>query len=105
MPNMPHWGGGPPPFFPAIGAAVFFLLFLLALAAFLFMARRGGGRPPWARSAPEPPETDAKRTLADRFARGDLTVEEFMERASVLNWTPGTDTTDGDGKNGRNGKR
>ena len=35
------------------------------------------------------PELDARRTLADRFARGDIDGEEFMERASLLNWTPG----------------
>ena len=29
--------------------------------------------------------------LAERFARGDITTDEFMEKASVLNWTPGTD--------------
>ena len=31
------------------------------------------------------------RILAERFAKGDISTEEFMERASVLNWTPGSD--------------
>lgn len=35
------------------------------------------------------PEDDAKRILAERFARGDMSADEFMERASILNWTPG----------------
>lgn len=38
------------------------------------------------------PEDDAKGILAERFARGDLSSEEFMERASILNWTPGSDS-------------
>ncbi|WP_260697223.1 SHOCT domain-containing protein [Nocardiopsis changdeensis] len=49
---------------------------------------------PWAAGPrPAPPEYEARRTLADRFARGDITVEEFMERASALNWNPGHDDT------------
>ncbi|RKS08662.1 hypothetical protein DFP74_4376 [Nocardiopsis sp. Huas11] len=76
---------------------MFCLLIALALGALFFtvMRRRHGGPPPWARThgaaPPTSPEDDARRTLADRFAKGDLTVEEFMERASALNWTPGTD--------------
>ena len=37
------------------------------------------------------PEDEAKRILADRFARGDISSDEFLERSSILNWTPGTD--------------
>jgi putative membrane protein len=37
------------------------------------------------------PEDDARRILADRFACGDISSDEFMERASILNWTPGSD--------------
>jgi len=37
------------------------------------------------------PEEEAKRILADRFARGDISTDEFMERSSILNWTPGSD--------------
>lgn len=39
------------------------------------------------------PEDDAKQILADRFARGDISTDEFLERSSVLNWTPGSDPT------------
>ncbi|GAA2109791.1 hypothetical protein GCM10009841_31360 [Microlunatus panaciterrae] len=66
------------------------LFLLLLLAAFLFLRRNmAGGRPPWLtpRSAPE---DEAKRVLSERFARGDISSDEFLERASVLNWTPGT---------------
>ncbi|SDR90513.1 putative membrane protein [Friedmanniella luteola] len=38
---------------------------------------------------PARPEEEAKRVLAERFARGDIDGEEFMERSSLLNWTPG----------------
>ena len=68
-----------------------FCLFLLLVAASLFFLFRTGrvGPPPW--SQHRGPEAEAKRVLAERFARGDITTDEFMEKASVLNWTPGTD--------------
>jgi len=40
---------------------------------------------------PRSPEDEAKQILAERFARGDITSDEFLERSSILNWTPGTD--------------
>ena len=71
-----------------------FLLFLLLLAGtLLFLARSGRIGPlPWAQQ--RAPEAEAKRVLAERFARGDISTDEFMERASVLNWTPGADPYD-----------
>ena len=36
--------------------------------------------------------------LAERFARGDIGSDEFMERASVLNWTPGVEPAKVKGK-------
>jgi uncharacterized membrane protein len=74
--------------FPVAAGVVLFVL-LLAVAAAYFLWRRGRlvlpdlGR----RSL----EDDAKQILAERFARGDIDTDEFMERASILNWTPGTD--------------
>ena len=35
------------------------------------------------------PEDEAKQILAERFARGDISSDEFLERSSILNWTPG----------------
>jgi uncharacterized membrane protein len=72
-----------------------FCLFLLLLAATVFFLVRSGrvGPPPWSQS--RAPEAEAKRVLAERFARGDITTDEFMEKASVLNWTPGTDPFQG----------
>lgn len=65
------------------------LLLLLVLVA-LYLWQRGklplpklGGQ--------RSPEEDAKRILAERFARGDISSDEFLERSSILNWTPGTE--------------
>lgn len=69
-----------------------FFLFLLLVAASIFLMRRGKfGPPPWL-AQHHSPENEAKRVLAERFARGDMTSDDFLERASVLNWTPGSDT-------------
>lgn len=85
-----HWGDGPPSFLPFLGGSMF-LLFLLVLATAFFLMRRGTfGPPPWA-TPPRAPEAEAKKILADRFAAGDIGADEFMERASVLNWTPGSE--------------
>lgn len=69
-----------------------FLLFLLLLVGLFLLARRGtfGAPPPWLAGA-RAPEAEAKKILADRFANGDISADEFMERASVLNWTPGSE--------------
>ncbi|WP_236700611.1 hypothetical protein [Allosalinactinospora lopnorensis] len=66
------------------------LLPLLAAGTAFWLLRRRGGRPPWAAPAPEPADETARRVLAERFARGDISVDEFLERASALNWYPGT---------------
>ena len=47
------------------------------------------GALPWARRPS--PEHEAREILATRFASGDLSSDEFLERASVLNWTPGVE--------------
>jgi putative membrane protein len=85
--------GGPPPFFPFLGASMGLLLLLLLLGATaFFLVRRGKlAAPPWL-AMRNSPEADARRILAERFARGEISSDEFMERASILNWTPGSDT-------------
>ena len=69
-----------------------FLLFLLLVAGTLFYLVRTGriSAPPWV-AAQRSPEFEARKVLAERFARGDISSDEFMERASVLNWTPGVE--------------
>ncbi|MVA75435.1 SHOCT domain-containing protein [Auraticoccus sp. F435] len=88
--------GGPPPF---LGGLVLLLLTALAVAVVVQLARRGrlGAPPAFFRS----PEHDARVTLANRFANGDISTDEFLERASVLNWTPGVDDRSTDQKQQR----
>lgn len=87
------WDGTPPPFLHIASTVGGFMLlvFLMAVGLF-FLARRGtfAVPTPWI-TRRQSPEAEAKKILADRFAKGDISVEDFMERASVLNWTPGTD--------------
>ena len=70
-----------------------FLLFLMLVAGTLFYLVRTGriSPPPWV-AARTSPELEARKILSERFARGDISTDEFMERASVLNWTPGSDS-------------
>ena len=77
--------------FPFVGFSIFLLVLLLATAVLAYLWRTGrlGQLTQLVRPGPE---QEAKRVLAERFARGDLSSEEFMERASVLNWTPGSES-------------
>ncbi len=73
------------------------LLFILLIVGTIMFVKRGRFGPPWAGQpgfrpwSSHSPEGEAKKILAERFARGDISTDEFMERASVLNWTPGSD--------------
>lgn len=67
----------------------FLLLLLLALVG-LYLWHQGKLPLPKLGSH-RSPEDEAKQILAERFARGDITSDEFLERSSILNWTPGTD--------------
>jgi uncharacterized membrane protein len=73
---------------------MFFLFMLLVLGTLVFFLVRHGQFSPQSLAASRSPESDAKKILAERFARGDISSDEFMERASVLNWTPGSDAYD-----------
>lgn len=75
---------------PLFGGLMLLLLLLALGTAALLLWRSGrlalpalGGRPM--------PEEGARQILAERFARGDITTDEFLERASILNWTPGVE--------------
>jgi uncharacterized membrane protein len=73
---------------PFFSGFMMLLLLLLGLTV-LYLWRRGTLPKLFNRSSPE---DDAKRILAERFARGDMNSDEFMERSSMLNWTPGNDS-------------
>ncbi len=93
IPLFGHHHGAP---FLFLGGPFLFLLLLAALGTFLFLKRRRFQRPeggglPWQRS----PEHEAQTILAERFARGEMDTNEFMERAAALNWTPGVRPNDG----------
>jgi uncharacterized membrane protein len=86
----PHgWEASSFSLLPFVGT--FLLLLLLAGVAAWYLWRQGKLPLPTFGSA-RSPEQEAKRILAERFARGDISSDEFMERASILNWTPGSDT-------------
>jgi putative membrane protein len=89
----PSGGGfhhGAPSFAPFLGGLMFLLFLILVATTAAFLLKRGRlGPPPWARHAS--PERQARSILAERFARGEIDGDEFMERASVLNWTPGVE--------------
>jgi putative membrane protein len=100
-PSSTFASGAVPHFAPFLGGLMFFLFMLLVLGTLVYFLVRHGqfGAHSWAGRSPE---GEAKKILAERFARGDITSDEFMERASVLNWTPGSDSWgDRKGKKGR----
>ncbi len=76
---------------PFLGGFVFMLLVILLIALTTFFLWRHGKLrlPPF--GSRRSPEDEAKRILADRFAGGDISTDEFLERSSILNWTPGVD--------------
>ena len=90
VPHGPHgWEDHSLSVLPLIGNFVFLLLILALVATGVYLWRTG--RLPLGNLGRARPEEDAKRILADRFARGDISTDEFMERSSILNWTPGID--------------
>ena len=68
-----HWGAGPGwwPIFP--------ILFwgLLFVGLFVFFRRRGG----W---DPLHPDRSGETVLAERYARGEISEQEYRERLGVL---------------------
>ncbi len=68
----------------------FLLVWLLATLTGRYLWRQGKLTLPKLGSY-RSPENEAKRILAERFARGDISSDEFMERASILNGTPDSD--------------
>ncbi len=73
---------------PLLGG--FLLLLALAALVLLYLHRQGRLTLPTF-AARRSPEHAAKMILAERFARGDISTDDFMERSSILNWTPGSE--------------
>lgn len=78
---------------PLLGLSAAVLIVAVLLTAFFLLRRRGALSTlsvprVWPGRSPAPEES-AKQILAERLARGDLAPEDFLERASMLNWTPG----------------
>lgn len=78
---------------PLLGLGTVVLIIAVLLTAFFLLRQRGGLSSLslsrlWPARSPVP-EDSAKQILAERLARGDLAPEDFLERASMLNWTPG----------------
>ena len=69
-----------------LGFGGFLLVFGLVLVGVVLLRRYGLLPDRWGAS----PEDSARRILAERLAAGEVSTEEFLERAGVLNWTPGS---------------
>ncbi len=78
-------------FAPFLGGLMFVLFLLVVAGTLFFLVRTGRIAAPFWTSTRTSPEFEARKVLAERFARGDISTDEFMERASVLNWTPGVE--------------
>ncbi len=79
---------------------MFLLFLLLVLLTVTYLRRSGQLGAPWARRVASP-EHEAREILATRFATGDISSDEFLERASVLNWTPGVEPLPAPRRRGR----
>ena len=85
-----HEGAGA---FPIFGSVLLMIIVLAGLAAFVLWRKGKLTLPTLPGFGPALSAEDAaRRILAERFARGDIDPDDFMERASVLNWTPGSDS-------------
>ena len=86
----PHeWGESSYGMLPFLGNFLFLLVILGLVLTGLYLWRQG--KLPLPKLGKRTPEEEAKSILAERFARGDITSDEFLERSSILNWTPGVE--------------
>lgn len=75
--HMGDWGGGWM-WLWGVPTMLFFVVFLV------WLVRLGVGSNPPTGPAPRDPDERAREILAERYARGDLSTEEYRERASEL---------------------
>lgn len=71
-----HWNGGPGPWFG------FIWLFVIAAAVgatIMFTRRRGGGDTQQVTTT-----ASAESILAERFARGEISEDEYLSKVSLL---------------------
>jgi putative membrane protein len=68
------WDDGPGPW--ALIPLTFFLVWLTVIVFAVVRFRRAGGAP-WARDA-------GRSVLDERYARGEITADEYRERGAVL---------------------
>ncbi len=73
--------GGPGFWWPII--PLFWMLFWGGLIFFFVRARRKGWKP-WADARPASPTASAETILAERFAKGEMTDDEYYQRLAVL---------------------
>lgn len=76
------WG---PSFWPII--PIFWAAFWIAIVTLVVRARRNGNwGPPWRtqQAHPAQPTASAEQILAERYARGEMTDDEYFQRISVL---------------------
>lgn len=71
-----EWAAGPGPWFGIIWLGV--IATLAAVTVMLF--RRRSGHP----ATPEGPSATAESVLAERFARGEISDDEYLTKVSVL---------------------
>jgi len=72
-----------------LGLALLVLIVMACVALFRVIASPGG------RFARPTPTSDAERVLRDRFARGEIDVEEFRARLDALHGRHGSSGTPG----------
>ncbi|MEV4804949.1 SHOCT domain-containing protein [Nonomuraea sp. NPDC049421] len=88
--SAPHWGpaAGFWPIFPLAWGLLWVAVIALAVTGFRkgwWGPRRAAAATPGATpGAPTEPTATAERILAERYARGEMTDDEYFEKMSVL---------------------
>lgn len=80
----PHWGPGAGAFWPLI--PLFWALLWGTVVVLVLRARKHGRGPfAWNRpGTPASPTAAAEAILAERYARGEMSDDEYFQRVSVL---------------------